>query len=318
MSDIFISYASEDKEKAKIVAEVLEQQGWSVWWDRNIPPGKSFDEVIEENLEAAKVVLVLWSKTSVKSNWVKEEATEGVHRDILVPAMIDDVNIPLGFRRLQAAQLIDWKGQMLHSGVDSLIDAVENILGILRKVKSETKQVESKKEEKKTLVHLRSNYKEMTVSQVQAVPYISIREKADWGVSGHSIIEHEFDLETINGEKVVIDHATGLMWHQSGSDGYMNHKEAKKWVKEFNKDEYAGYSDWRLPTVEEAASLLESKKLNGKLYIDSVFDSKQSWIWTGDSYGSSGAWGVGFGGGDVSWFGTDVDDGYVRPVRSGK
>ena len=63
---------------------------------------------------------------------------------------------------------------------------------------------------------LRSNYKDLSVSQVQSIPYISIREKTDWGFYGHSTIEHEFDLETNSGDKVVIDHATGLMWHQSG------------------------------------------------------------------------------------------------------
>jgi len=51
MSDIFISYASSDIEKAKALAGILEQQGWSVWWDREIPPGRSFDEVLEEALD---------------------------------------------------------------------------------------------------------------------------------------------------------------------------------------------------------------------------------------------------------------------------
>ena len=57
MSDIFISYTSSDREKAKILAEVLEEQGWSVWWDRKIPPGRSFDEVITEALDAADASL---------------------------------------------------------------------------------------------------------------------------------------------------------------------------------------------------------------------------------------------------------------------
>jgi len=64
MSDIFISYASEDRERARLLADALSQNGWSVWWDRTIPPGKEFDQVIEEALDAAKCVVVLWSKTS--------------------------------------------------------------------------------------------------------------------------------------------------------------------------------------------------------------------------------------------------------------
>ena len=86
MADIFISYADEDRDRAKLLAKALEGQGWSVWWDRIIPPGKSFDQVIQEAITAAKCVVVLWSKESIKSDWVREEATIGKRRQILVPA----------------------------------------------------------------------------------------------------------------------------------------------------------------------------------------------------------------------------------------
>ena len=106
MSDIFISYAREDRAKAKEIAEALQEQGWTVWWDRNIPPGKTFDEVISEALNTAKCVIVLWSEASTRSDWVKEEANEGARRHILVPALIEDVEIPLGFRRIESAGLV--------------------------------------------------------------------------------------------------------------------------------------------------------------------------------------------------------------------
>lgn len=108
MGDIFVSYAREDHDKAKVLAESLGERGWTVWWDRKIPPGKSFDQVIKEALEGAKCVIVLWSQASVNSDWVKEEATDAAHRGILLPALIEDVEPPLGFRRLQAARLTDW------------------------------------------------------------------------------------------------------------------------------------------------------------------------------------------------------------------
>jgi hypothetical protein len=66
MSDIFISYARADKERAELLAEVFSRQGWSVWWDREIPPGKSFDETIETALNSARCVIVLWSKSLFK------------------------------------------------------------------------------------------------------------------------------------------------------------------------------------------------------------------------------------------------------------
>ena len=114
MSDIFISYASADRERARLLADALAQKGWSVWWDRTIPPGKEFDQVIEEALDAAKCVVVLWSKTSTASSWVKTEAAEAMRRKILVPALIDETKIPLEFRRLQAADLSQWQGEHSH------------------------------------------------------------------------------------------------------------------------------------------------------------------------------------------------------------
>jgi TIR domain-containing protein len=124
MSDIFISYAREDREKAKALAELFEQQDWSVWWDRRIAFGRSFDDVIEEALGAAKCVVVLWSKNSASSDWVKGEAAEGLRRKILVPVRIDSANVPLEFRRLQTVDLSDWKGGTAHPELGGLLEAV--------------------------------------------------------------------------------------------------------------------------------------------------------------------------------------------------
>ena len=125
MSDIFISYASADRERARLLADALAQKGWSVWWDRTIPPGKEFDQVIEEALDAAKCVVVLWSKTSTASSWVKTEAAEAMRRKILVPALIDETKIPLEFRRLQAADLSQWQGEHSHPELEKFSRSIE-------------------------------------------------------------------------------------------------------------------------------------------------------------------------------------------------
>ncbi len=125
MSDIFISYASADRERARLLADALAQKGWSVWWDRTIPPGKEFDQVIEEALDAAKCVVVLWSKTSTASSWVKTEAAEAMRRKILVPALIDETRIPLEFRRLQAADLSQWQGEHSHPELEKFSRSIE-------------------------------------------------------------------------------------------------------------------------------------------------------------------------------------------------
>ena len=110
MCDIFLSYSSADRERIIPLVKALEREGWSVWWDRTIPPGKVFDKVIEKALSTSKSVIVVWSEESVVSEWVKTEANEGQQRGILVPVAIDEVKIPLEFRRIQAAWLVGWDG----------------------------------------------------------------------------------------------------------------------------------------------------------------------------------------------------------------
>jgi uncharacterized protein YjbI with pentapeptide repeats len=169
---------------------------------------------------------------------------------------------------------------------------------------------------KPKIINLRSSYKKLSVSQVHSMPNVSIREETGRGFNGHSTINHDYNLKAIKGDVVVVDNATGLMWHQNSSDEYMKWNKAKECVEDLNSRGYAGYHDWRLPTVEEAFSLVESSKRNG-LYIDPVFSRKQVWIWTGNrKAGSESAWGVHFDFGGV--YGGDVvyDGGYVRPVRS--
>ncbi len=145
MSDIFLSYKSEDSEKAQKIAEAIEKKGYTVWWDRIIPPGRSFDEVIEEELDEAKCVVVLWSEKSIKAKWVKTEASEGDRRGILVPILIEDVRPPLAFRMMQAAKLMDWDGTSLHHEFDLLIQSVGRILG--QPAPMDSRDFEQKQEE---------------------------------------------------------------------------------------------------------------------------------------------------------------------------
>ncbi len=115
-------------------------------------------------------------------------------------------------------------------------------------------------------------------------------------------------------EAVVIDYATGLMWQQSGSSNSMTYAEAEKYVRDLNHQRFAGYNDWRLPTLEEAMSLMEPKK-QGDLYLDAVFDRRQRWIWTADKQSAGVAWVVIFSNGGCD--GNDVASDYssVRAVR---
>ena len=75
--------------------------------------------------------------------------------------------------------------------------------------------------------------------------------------------------------------------------------------------------DWRLPALEEAMSLMEGNRNSEGLYIDSIFVSRQEWIWTSDLYSASAAWSVDFDFGYCDSSGMEVSSSYVRAVRSG-
>ncbi|MDZ7627394.1 MAG: SUMF1/EgtB/PvdO family nonheme iron enzyme [Parvularculaceae bacterium] len=110
MPDVFISYNREDRETARLVSSALESEGFSVWWDAALRAGETYDEVTEHNLRTAGAVVVLWSKRSSNSKWVRAEATVGERSSTLVPALIEDCERPIRFELVQTADLRHWRG----------------------------------------------------------------------------------------------------------------------------------------------------------------------------------------------------------------
>jgi actin-like ATPase involved in cell morphogenesis len=127
MADIFLSYARKDEPRARLLAAALESRGWSVWWDLRIPHGKDFNAYIQQQLDDARCIVVLWSKASVTSQFVRDEATEGLNGR-LVPALIEAVKQPLGFRQLHAADLTDWDNRPAHEEFDRLISSIAAVV----------------------------------------------------------------------------------------------------------------------------------------------------------------------------------------------
>jgi len=108
MADVFVSYARSDKARVEPLVAAIEAQGWSVWWDPEIDAGQQFDDQIEEELSAAKAVLVVWTPTSVASRWVRGEAREAADRGVLVPARFDGARLPMDVRAIHTTDLDDW------------------------------------------------------------------------------------------------------------------------------------------------------------------------------------------------------------------
>src|SRR3569623_1339913 len=111
MAGVFLSYDREDADKARPLATALEKAGHEVWWDLHVRGGAQFSKVMEEALRAADAVVVLWSKHSVESPWVRDEAAAGRDSGRLIPVSLDQTEPPLGFRQFQTLDLSNWRGR---------------------------------------------------------------------------------------------------------------------------------------------------------------------------------------------------------------
>jgi hypothetical protein len=103
MTDIFISYKREDHARVEALAQDLKAEGFEVWWDTDLAIGTNYSKSISQELETAKAVVVVWTKSSVSSDWVQEEATRGKQRKVLVPVRLGEVEPPIGFGMFQTA-----------------------------------------------------------------------------------------------------------------------------------------------------------------------------------------------------------------------
>ncbi len=128
MSEIFLSYSRHDVDKARQLPWALEDERFMVFWDRHIQAGQNFDQVIRRELDEAGAVVVLWSQDSVASDWAKDEAERAKARGVLVPVAVDDVPLPLGFGRVQTAEIRVWRGGPSYEAVTQIAGAARAVM----------------------------------------------------------------------------------------------------------------------------------------------------------------------------------------------
>jgi TIR domain/Cell Wall Hydrolase len=130
MTDVFISYKREERPEAQAIAEVIASRGYDVWWDVDLLPGDKFADEIETIIHQAKVAIVLWSEKSVKSDFVRAEAHLALTQKTLIPARLDDANIPLPFGSLHTLDLKDWDGHSITPNIEALLDTIAKRTGL--------------------------------------------------------------------------------------------------------------------------------------------------------------------------------------------
>lgn len=336
---IFISHAWEDKVLVRRLESELKAAGAEVWVDHaGIRGGDNLPERINDALEWCNTLLLIWSKQAKASHWVKLEWSNAISlRKLIIPCPIDGTPVPpimastayvdfsnneQGLQRLllYALQLAQTGGadsvlaNVIHT---RLAQAQPASIPKPPQDEPEVKRLPSRPPVVKSAPSVRPAIIQLRATPVNSLGYSAVlkmlRDKNFFqkGFSGKGI-EHHYESIELWRDKLVIDHATGLTWQQSGSEKYMPFEEVEAYVRQLNDDEYGCHADWRLPTLEEAMSLMEPEKKNGDLYIDPIFDETQGWIWTADKKSVEKSWVVIFYYGECRYY----DIGTVQCVRA--
>lgn len=129
MVDVFISYSRSDKEAVGRLAKKIESEGYKVWWDAELPPHKSYGEVITAKIEDAKAAIVVWSPEAAKSEWVRAEADMARNYRKLVQTALGDIIPPLPFNQIQFADIGDWQGEDDHPGWAKVMVSLRELCG---------------------------------------------------------------------------------------------------------------------------------------------------------------------------------------------
>jgi len=324
---VFISHTWEEKDKTltHILENALSAAGAEVWVDHaGIRGGDNLPKQINDALDWCNTLVLVWSKAAKASHWVELEWSNAISlQKRIIPCPHDGTPIPPilahkayvnfaneaeGLRQLLAALQLQ---SLSRPAQDAVVSPASSPHSPMIQTPPPIPKAPPKRP---ALIQLRAT--PINPLPEEAVQQM-LREKnfynRYWNASGKGV-NHQYESVERNDANLVIDHATGLTWQQSGSENRMNFEEAADYVRQLQAENYGGYADWRLPTLEEAMSLMETEK-SGDLHIDAKFDAKQSWIWTADISSAGRAWFVSFSFGSCAR--RDIDgDNYVRAVRS--
>jgi hypothetical protein len=298
---VFISYGHEDISSAVRLYQDLERAGLTPWLDKEkLLPGQKWEPAIKKAIRDSRYFIALLSSNSVsRKGFVNKEITEALElldeypeSDVfLIPVRLDECQP--SHQKLSDLHWVDmfpsWE-----KGLAKILGSLPAAAGKNISLRSAPISLSSEDVMGMLIEH---NYYHVTLN-----PHGE-------GVS------HQYQQEH-NG-KVVRDKTTGLCWNRFGSQSPLTFDEAKEYVERLNRNRYCDFNDWRLPTLEEAMSLMEPVKSDSDsgYYISPLFRNV-AWVWTSDlTDGSKGVWIAFFNSGacaSVYRYGTKY---FVLPVR---
>ncbi|MDZ7341653.1 MAG: TIR domain-containing protein [candidate division KSB1 bacterium] len=238
---MFLSYAREDMGAAKRLYKDLKRFGLNVWLDtESLSPGERWRDEVKDAIEHSNFFIALLSTRSMnKKGFVQEELKTALDvldlfpdsEKFILPVRLDACEVCN--RQLREHQWVDlFPNSEYQNGLKKILQVVSPAAFYLRN-------------EKKLISSVDVN--EMIIAHGF---YEKNRNPGGTGV------KHQYQLQSIRGDKVILDGATGLMSQQSGSYRGMKFSDANHWIKRRNRRSYAGFRNWRMPTLEEAMSLL--------------------------------------------------------------
>ncbi len=129
MVDVFISYSRKDKERVARLARAIEDEGYDVWWDAELPPHQSYGDVITRKISEAKAAIVVWSPDAAASEWVRAEADMARNQKKLVQTALGEIIPPLPFNQIQYADIGDWQGEDTHDSWRKIKASLADLCG---------------------------------------------------------------------------------------------------------------------------------------------------------------------------------------------
>jgi hypothetical protein len=326
MAGIFISYRREDSagytgRLYDLLSAHFGAQKLFVDLD-SIQPGEDFPAAIERNVASCDVLLAIigtrWlsltdnagiSRLQDPQDFVRREIAAALERGIkIIPLLVGGAKMPQSqelpgdLARIAQYQAFQISDTAFHQDVSRLIDVLRESVKPPRTERKRTKKL-----------RLRSEKGTLSVDDVKVMLAVHGFFCRGWNEAGKGI-RHEYKTMAPQGGLVVFDSVTNLMWQKGGSQQGMVFDKIDEYILALNSRPFAGFDDWRVPTLEEAMSLMNPAK-DGEPHLDPEFDGSVI-MWTADRHAVDGyAWIVYFSDGlcsreSVNYFG------YVRAVRS--
>jgi len=300
---IFISYAKEDKEKAISIYQDLSELGFNLWIDKkNILPGEIWKNSIYRALKESELILILLSSNANKRGFFQteigfalEKCQEMLDTDIyLIPVRLENCAVPDKLCNFQ------WVDYYKSDGRIMLEKAIRT--GISQRIHYNKK------------IKLRSKPKKLREHDVKKMLSQNNYFDRNWYWMGTGL-QHEYSQHEHEDSMIILDNTTDLIWQQSGSNNEITFDNAVYYVTYLNNMKYYNKTGWRLPTLEEAMSLVDPSRKNGDLFIDPLFNNQQTWIWTIDTSDDPIPWVISFYDGSCIHYGLRTLN-YVRAVNT--